>query len=60
MLSTPQSSFHEHYESLISSGAIERDPAQAEVADAFAALEQRLANYKPSRKNGLLGRLFAD
>ena len=23
-------------------------------------LEQRLANYKPARKNGLLGRLFAD
>jgi cell division protein ZapE len=60
MLSTSQTSFHEHYASLISSGAIERDPAQAEVADAFAALEQRLANYKPSRKNGLLGRLFAD
>src|ERR1700760_3010177 len=60
MSSTPQASFHEQYESLISSGAIERDPAQAEIADAFAALEQRLADYKPARKQGLLGRLFAD
>jgi cell division protein ZapE len=60
MSSTPQASFHAHYESLISSGAIERDPAQVEVADAFAALEQRLANYRPHRKNGLFGRLFGD
>ena len=60
MLSSPPTSFHSQYRALISSGAIEPDPAQAEVADAFAALEQRLANYKPARKNGLLGRLFAD
>jgi cell division protein ZapE len=60
MLSTPENSFRAQYQSLISSGAIESDPAQAEVADAFAALERRLANYKPLRKNGLLGRLFAD
>jgi cell division protein ZapE len=60
MLSTPENPFHAHYQSLISSGAIEPDAAQAEVAEAFAALEQRLASYKPSRKNGLLGRLFAD
>ena len=44
----------------MSSGAIEPDAAQAEVAEAFAALERRLATYKPVRKQGLLGRLFAD
>src|ERR1700760_2150437 len=60
MSSTPQASFHEQYESLVASGAIEPDEAQAEVADAFAALEQRLASYKPPRRQGLLGRLFAD
>jgi cell division protein ZapE len=60
MLSTPPSSFRTHYQSLVSSGAIEPDAAQAEAAEAFAALEQRLAHYKPIRKQGLLGRLFAD
>jgi len=60
MLSTPQNSFLEQYQALIASGAIEPDAAQAEAADAFAALEQRLENYKPGRKNGLLSRLFAD
>src|SRR5690348_3169982 len=60
MFSTPAETFGNHYQSLISSGAIEPDPAQAGVADAFAALEARLANYKPPRKNGLFGRLFAD
>ena len=60
MLSTPDTSFHTHYQALISSGSIEPDPAQAEVAEALAALEQRLASYKPPRRNGLLGRLFAD
>src|SRR6185312_14971538 len=58
--STPAETFSDQYQSLISSGSIEPDPAQAEVAEAFAALERRLANYKPSRKNGLFGRLFAD
>src|ERR1700733_11238682 len=60
MLSTPPSSFRTHYQTLVSSGAIEPDAAQAEAAEAFAALEQRLARYKPIRKQGLLGRLFAD
>src|SRR3979409_2731177 len=61
MLSTPPSlSFRAQYQALVSSGAIEADPAQAEAAEAFAALEQRLASYKPGRKQGLLGRLFAD
>ena len=60
MLSPPLAPFRAHYEALVASGAIEPDAAQAEAADAFADLEQRLANYKPVRKQGLLGRLFAD
>jgi cell division protein ZapE len=60
MLSTSPSSFRAHYQALVSSGAIEPDAAQAEAAEAFADLEQRLVRYKPVRKQGLLGRLFAD
>jgi cell division protein ZapE len=60
MLSTPQNSFLNHYQTLISSGAIEPDPAQAEVVEAFAALERRLIDYKPAHKQGLFERLFGD
>src|SRR5437667_3314172 len=60
MLSPPPASFRAHYQSLVASGAIEADAAQAEAAEAFADLEQRLASYTPMRKEGLLGRLFAD
>ena len=60
MLTAPFDTFRSHYQTLVASGAIEPDEAQAEVADAFAALEQRLANYKPPRRQGLFGRLFAD
>jgi cell division protein ZapE len=60
MLSTPPASFRAQYQVLVSSGAIEADAAQARAAEAFADLEQRLSNYKPVRKQGLLGRLFAD
>ena len=60
MLSPPPASFRAHYQALVSSGAIEPDAAQEEAAEAFADLEQRLARYKPLRKQGLLGRLFAD
>src|SRR3954451_19826521 len=60
MLVTPSDAFRAQYQSLIASGAIEPDPAQAEVADAFASLERRLATYQPARKQGLFGRLFAD
>ena len=60
MLSAPPTSFHSHYQSLVASGAIEPDAAQAQAAETFAALEQRLANYRPARRQGLLGRLFAD
>ena len=60
MLTKPSDTFLSQYQELISSGAIEADPAQAEIAEAFASLEQRLAGYKPQRKQRLLGRLFAD
>jgi cell division protein ZapE len=60
MLSTPPASFRAHYQALVSSGAIEADAAQSRAVEAFGALEQRLARYKPVRKQGLLGRLFAD
>jgi len=60
MLSPPPASFHSQYESLVASGAIEPDAAQAQVAEAFAALEQRLANYRPPGRQRLLGRLFAE
>jgi cell division protein ZapE len=60
MLSPPPTSFRAHYQVLVSSGAIEADPAQARAAEAFANLEQRLTGYKPVRKLGLLGRLFKD
>jgi cell division protein ZapE len=58
MLSTPNSSFRAEYQALVSSGAIEPDAAQAEIAEAYAALDQRLASYRPTRRQGLLGRLF--
>jgi cell division protein ZapE len=60
MLSPPPTSFRAHYQALVASGAIEADAAQARAVEAFGALEQRLARYKPVRKQGLLGRLFAD
>ena len=60
MLSAPSAPFRAHYQNLVSSGAIEADAAQAETAEAFADLEVRLSGYKPVRKQGLLGRLFAD
>ncbi|WP_128928947.1 cell division protein ZapE [Bradyrhizobium guangxiense] len=58
MLSTPRSPFSEAYQAQIAAGAIEPDAAQAEVAEAYAALDLRLANYNPQRKQGLLSRLF--
>jgi cell division protein ZapE len=54
MLTTPDS-FRQHYQSLVSSGTIERDAAQAAIVEAFAALEERLSGYKPARKPRLLG-----
>src|ERR1041385_948709 len=60
MLSTPPASFRSYYQALIASGAIEADAAQARAVEALGALEARLARYKPLRRQGLLGRLFAD
>src|SRR5947199_3409396 len=60
MLSTDPTSFRAQYQALVSSGAIEADPAQADAAEAFSALEERLSSYKPARKLSLLGRLFGD
>ena len=60
MLSANPTSFRAHYQSLVSSGAIEADPAQADAVEAFSALEERLSSYKPARKLSLLGRLFGD
>jgi cell division protein ZapE len=60
MLSTPSDSFRKHYQDLVTSGMIERDAAQARIADAFAALERRLAGYRPARRQRLLGRLFRE
>src|SRR5712691_9668074 len=60
MLYTPSASFRAHYQALVSSGAIEPDPAQVQAAEALAALEQRLSGYKPLRKQSLLERLFGD
>src|SRR6201995_835475 len=56
----PPASFRAQYQALVSSGAIEADAAQAGAVEALARLEARLARYKPLRKQGLLGRLFAD
>jgi cell division protein ZapE len=60
LLDQDETSFIAQYRALIDSGAIEADPAQAEVARAFAALETNLQGYNPRRRSGLLGRLFAD
>ena len=49
----PPTSFHAHYQALVSSGAIEADPAQQHAAEAFAALEQRLDGYTPFSKQDL-------
>ena len=57
---SPPASFRAHYQALVSSGAIEADAAQARAVEALGALEERLSRYKPVRKQGLLGRLFAD
>jgi cell division protein ZapE len=60
MLSTSPSSFRAHYQDLVASGAIEADVAQADAVEALAELEAQLASYRPVRKQGFLGRLFAD
>jgi len=44
MLSPPDASFRAHYQSLVSSGVIEADAAQADAAHGFAELEARLGS----------------
>ena len=58
MIAARSPSFLAHYRQLLNAGEIEADAAQARAADAFAALEARLADYRPVRKAGLLSRLF--
>src|SRR5438034_9681673 len=60
MLSIPPRSLRAHYQELVASGTIEADAAQADAVEAFTELEARLAGYRPARKQGFLGRLFAD
>ena len=49
----------ERYAALVSDGEIERDAAQEAVAARLTRLEQRLAQYRLSRKSSQLGWLFA-
>ncbi|CAN5135867.1 cell division protein ZapE [soil metagenome] len=60
MSSAPPTSFREQYQALVSSGAIEADPAQAQAVETIAAFDELLASYRPPRKQGFFGRLFAD
>ena len=60
-MSAKPASFRSQYQTLLSSGEIEADPAQVAAAEALGTLEARLANYRPARrKSGLLGRLFGN
>jgi len=59
-MDAPVSSLRARYESLIASGAIERDAAQGEAVRKLSELEAQLDHYKPPSKTGLFGRLFAD
>ena len=59
MPATPPSSFSDHYQNLVASGAIEADAAQARAVDALVALDQRLADYAPRSRQNLFSRLFA-
>ena len=52
-------SFSAHYQSLVASGTIEADAAQARAVEALAALDGSLGDYEPSSKQNLFSRLFA-
>lgn len=60
MVSASDVSFRARYQSLVRSGEIEADPAQAQIVEAYTALEVRLSDYRPGARNGFLGRLFGD
>src|SRR5438270_7325883 len=49
----------DRYQTLIRSGRFERDPAQEAVLDRLDALAVRLEGYRPAKKAGALGWLFA-
>ena len=51
-------SITERYDALVSSGAIERDPAQLAVVKRLQALSDTLASYRLARKSSALGWLF--
>jgi cell division protein ZapE len=46
------------YENLVSTGKIERDPAQDALLEKFAWLEMRLAEHRLARKSSSLGWMF--
>ena len=52
-------SFSSRYAALVASGKIEADPAQAELARHYIALDQRLTERLLARKSSSLGWLFA-
>lgn len=52
-------SFASRYAALVASGKIEADPAQAELARHYTALDQRLTERLLARKSSSLGWLFA-
>jgi cell division protein ZapE len=61
MSAAKPTSFRSQYQTLVTSGEIEADAAQAVAVDALGSLEARLAHYRPApRKNGLLGRLLGN
>ncbi|MDB5617676.1 cell division protein ZapE [Tardiphaga sp.] len=60
MSSAAPTSFRQQYQSLVASGTIEADPAQARAVEAIAQLDATLSTYTPPRKQSFFGRLFAD
>ncbi|EAQ37473.1 AFG1-like ATPase [Nitrobacter sp. Nb-311A] len=58
MFSASSTSFRNHYQALVASGAIEADAAQARAVEALAALDERLMTYKPAGRSGFLDKLF--
>ncbi len=59
MAASRTSTFRARYQALVTSGAIEADPAQAGAVEAFARLEAGLIRYRRARKAGFLVRLFS-
>jgi cell division protein ZapE len=49
----------DRYQTLIESGRFERDPAQERVIEKLDGLAARLGGYRPAKKAGALGWLFA-